>query len=187
MRRRVSSPRSRKRAEESRALETRIQHQDARIEELEKQLAKTLKEPPEPILLAQAATPAAAPQDAAAQQPAPTTPATAAPPAPTALTTPSVTGPLAMPPPVVFDAGPLGKLAVDGDISGLGMWQGNHVPGDNPTQAALSNGQIFIQKTDGWFQFFVQAGVYTLPSLATPFLAADKTLTNFYGPVPRRL
>ena len=49
------------------------------------------------------------------------------------------------------------------------MWQGNHVPGDNPTQAALSNGQIFIQKTDGWFQFYVQAGAYTLPALATPF------------------
>ncbi len=65
------------------------------------------------------------------------------------------------------------------------MWQGNHVPGDDPTQAALSNGQIFLQKTDGWFQFYLQAGAYTLPSLATPFLATDKTLTNFYGPVPQ--
>ena len=65
------------------------------------------------------------------------------------------------------------------------MWQGNHVSGDDPTQAALSNGQIFIQKTDGVFQFYLQAGAYTLPSLATPFLATDKTMTNFYGPVPQ--
>ncbi len=64
------------------------------------------------------------------------------------------------------------------------MWQGNHVPGDNPTQAALSNGQVWIQKTDGWFQFYLQAGAYTLPALATPFLDTGKTITDFYGPVP---
>ena len=51
-------------------------------------------------------------------------------------------------------------------------------------QAALSNGQIFIQKADGKFQYFIQAGAYTLPSLATAFLPADKTVSNFYGPVP---
>jgi hypothetical protein len=88
-------------------------------------------------------------------------------------------------PPAIFDAGPFGKIAVNGILNGFGMWQGNHVPGDEPTQAALSNGQIFLQKTDGWFQFYLQAGAYTLPSLATPFLATDKTLTNFYGPVPQ--
>src|SRR5258708_749630 len=107
------------------------------------------------------------------------------PPAPTALPTPSIAGPLVGIPPAIFDAGPFGKIAANGILSGLGMWQGNHVPGDEPTQAALSNGQIFIQKTDGWFQFYLQAGAYTLPALATPFLATDKTMTNFYGPVPQ--
>jgi hypothetical protein len=58
------------------------------------------------------------------------------------------------------------------------------VTGDDSGQAALSNGQVFIQKTDGWFQFFVQAGAYTLPALATPFLPNVTTMTNFYGPVP---
>jgi hypothetical protein len=43
---------------------------------------------------------------------------------------------------------------------------------------------VFIQKTDGWFQFYLQAGAYTLPSLATPFLQVDKTMSNFYGPLP---
>jgi Putative beta-barrel porin-2, OmpL-like. bbp2 len=111
--------------------------------------------------------------------------APAAPPPPAALPTPAITGPLAGIPPAIFDAGPFGKIAVNGILNGFGMWQGNHVPGDEPTQAALSNGQIFLQKTDGWFQFYLQAGAYTLPSLATPFLATDKTLTNFYGPVPQ--
>jgi len=128
-------------------------------------------------------TPATAPATAAPAQA--TAPAQTPPPAPAAaLPAPSITGPLANLPPAVFDAGPFGKIAVNGILSGYGMWQDNHVPGDNPTQAALSNGQVFIQKTDGWFQFYVQAGTYTLPALATPFLANDKTMSNFYGPVP---
>ncbi len=105
--------------------------------------------------------------------------------APAPLPTPSITGPLQGLPPAIFDAGPFGKIAVNGILSGTGLWQGNHVPGDSNTQAALSNGQIFIQKTDGWFQFYLQAGAYTLPALATPFLATDKTLSNFFGPVPQ--
>jgi hypothetical protein len=89
----------------------------------------------------------------------------AAPPAPAALPTPSITGPLQGLPPASFDAGPFGKLAVNGLLDGLGMWTGNYVPGDNATQAALSNGQVFIQKTDGWFQFYLQAGVYNIAAL----------------------
>ena len=116
------------------------------------------------------------------QKPADATPPPAA---PTALPTPSVTGPLQQLPPAVFDAGPIGKIDLNAIISGTGLWQGNHIPGDSSTQAALSNGQIFIQKTDGWLQFYVQAGAYTIPALATPFLNTDKTITDFYGPVPQ--
>ena len=111
-------------------------------------------------------------------------PAPAAPPASGPLPTPAITGPLAAPPPAIFDAGPFGNIAVNGILNGLGMWTGNYVPGDNATQAALSNGQVWIQKTDGWFQFYVQAGVYNIPSLGVPFLATDKTVTNLFGPVP---
>jgi hypothetical protein len=100
------------------------------------------------------------------------------------LSTPSVTGPLQWLAPAMFDAGPLGKIAANGIVTGFGLVQSNHVPGDNDGQAALSNGQIFIQKADGKFQYFIEAGAYTLPSLATPFLPADKTVSNFYGPVP---
>src|SRR5580704_6520669 len=106
------------------------------------------------------------------------------PPALAPLTTPSVTGPLQWLPPAMFDAGPLGKIAANGIVTGFGMVQSNHVPGDDDGQASLSNGQIFIQKADGKFQYFIQAGAYTLPSLGTPFLAADKTVSNFYGPLP---
>ena len=64
------------------------------------------------------------------------------------------------------------------------MVQRNSVPSDNKTQASLTNGQVFIQKGDGVFQFYLQAGAYNMPSLATPFLETDKTISNFYGPMP---
>jgi Putative beta-barrel porin-2, OmpL-like. bbp2 len=124
-----------------------------------------------------AQTAPAAPQPAAQSAPAPP-----APPAP--LSTPAITGPLQQQPPANLDAGILGNLSVNGVLDGMGMVQGYHVPGDDTGQAALMNGQIFIQKTDGWWQFYVQAGAYDLPALGAPFLATDKTVSDLYGPVP---
>jgi Putative beta-barrel porin-2, OmpL-like. bbp2 len=136
--------------------------------------------PPTQTEVAQAAAPAAAPADQPAAPAAPAPPA-----APTALGTPAITGPVSNLPPAIFDAGPFGKLAVNGIVTGFGMWQGNHVAGDNTVQPALSNGQIFLQKTDGWFQFYVQAGAYIVPALGTAFLQSDKTSSELFGPVPQ--
>lgn len=113
-------------------------------------------------------------------------PAAAAPAAPTPapLPTPAITGPLSNLPPAEFEAGPFGKISVNGFLSGMGLVQNNAVPGDNTRQAALSNGQVFIQKTDGWFQFYLQAGIYNIPSLGTPFLASDKAVSDLWGPLP---
>ena len=113
-------------------------------------------------------------QNAASQPAAPPTP----------LTTPAITGPLEAASPIVFDAKPLGKLDLDGIVGGIGLWQGNHVGGHNSTQAALNNGQVFIQKTTRWWQFYVQAGAYNILALGTPFLPTDKAITDLYGPVP---
>jgi len=136
------------------------------------------------LTLAFAASPQT-PAPPAGQAPASSaTPAAAAPAAPSALPTPSITGPLSGIPPAMFDAGPFGKIAVNGLLDGVGMWTGNYTPGDSATNAALGNGQVFIQKTDGWFQFYLQAGAYNIPALGTPFLATDKAVTDFYGPVP---
>ncbi len=121
----------------------------------------------------------------AQQSPAQTAEPPASQPAPpSALSTPSITGPLANLPPAVFNAGPLGNVSVNGTLSGLGMWTGNYVPGDKATQTDLSNGQVFIQKTDGWFQFYLQAGAYNIAALGAPFMGTNETLTNFFGPVP---
>ncbi len=137
---------------------------------------------------AQSATPAtsaAAPAAPASAAPAPASaPAPAAPAAPAPLPTPSLTGPLQWLPPAVFDAGPLGKLSANGIVSGMGLAQNNPMPGDSTGQATLSNGQIFLQKADGPLQYFIQAGAYSIPALATPFLSAAATVKDFFGPVP---
>ncbi len=128
---------------------------------------------------------------AGAQTPAPATPeATPAPAAapaaaaPAPLSTFVLTGPLQWLPPATFDAGSLGKLSVNGILTGFSVFQNNSVPGDDNAQATLSNGQIFIQKADGKYQWYVQAGVYTMPTLGVPFVDAQDTMKNFYGPVP---
>ena len=120
-----------------------------------------------------------------AQNPSTSAPSTtSAAPAPAPLSTPSITGPLQAAPPNTFEGGPFGTLNVNGIISGMGLWQGNHVSGDNSTQGALSNGQIFLQKTTSWWQFYVQAGAYNILSLGTPFLSTERAVTDLYGPVP---
>ena len=129
----------------------------------------------------------AEPQDAQAAAPVPPpaaapAPALAAAPAP--LTTFVLTGPLQWLPPAIFDAGPLGKLSVNGIVTGFAQFQNSSVPPDHETQATLSNGQIFIQKPDGKLQYYIQAGAYTMPTLSVPFVNAQNTVNNFYGPVP---
>lgn len=116
------------------------------------------------------------------QQPANQTAATPA--ASTPLPAPTITGPLQAAKPITFEGGPFGKLDLNGIVSGMGLWQSNHVSGDNTTQAALSNGQIFLQKTTSWWQFYVQAGAYDILSLGMPFLSTQKAITDLYGPVP---
>src|SRR5271157_433674 len=120
-------------------------------------------------------------QTTPAPAPAPTPAAT---PAPAPLSTFVLTGPLQWLPPAIFDAGPLGKLSVNGIVTGFSVFQNNSVPGDDSAQATLSNGQIFIQKPDGKLQYYIQAGVYTMPTLSVPFVNAQNTVNNTYGPVP---
>jgi hypothetical protein len=105
--------------------------------------------------------------------------------APAAMTTPSMTGPLvANPNPASFDLGAAGNWYITGAVTGLGLWQNNQSPGDREELSDFSNGQVFIQKTAGELQFFLQAGAYSLPALGTPYLAANSAPSAFYGVVP---
>src|SRR6516165_2201719 len=95
----------------------------------------------------------------------------ATPPTPAALPTPSTVGPLQLSPPINFEAGFLGKLSLNGAVSGIGLFQNNPVSGNNPQEGAFSNAMLFLQKADGWFQFYVQAGTYDVVSLGSPFIS----------------
>lgn len=96
-----------------------------------------------------------------------------------------MTGPLSTAIPHEFDGGPFGKLEVTGILSGWGSTQGDHVFGNEATIWDISNAQVFVQKTSGWWQFYLQAGAYNLPDLGVPYLSTKDTITDFYGPFPQ--
>jgi hypothetical protein len=128
-------------------------------------------------------TPPAAPAAAPASPPAP--PAPTPPPYPSMGPTLSNNANSAS-----FDAGPLGKLTVNGDVSGLFLGQSN--PGydawtgkRNPSAIFdLSNGMVTVQKDDGPVQFVVQAGIYSFPALGTGYIKASDTPQATFGYAP---
>src|SRR6266851_6897684 len=113
------------------------------------------------------------------------TPAAAPAAAPAPLPMPAMAGPLATAIPHEIAAGPFGKVEVTGILSGMGWTEGNHIAGDPSTHWDVSNAQIFIQKTTGWWQFFLQGGAYNLPAVGVPFLSTGETTKNVYGPFPQ--
>ena len=105
--------------------------------------------------------------------------------APTAMAIPGMSAPLvANPNPMSMDAGFVGPVYVTGAVSGLGLWQNNKVPDQQHSLASLSNGQLFLQKPDGLFQYFLDVGAYTFPALGGPYFSAGTTVGDFFGPVP---
>ncbi|HEV2498659.1 MAG TPA: outer membrane beta-barrel protein [Terriglobia bacterium] len=96
-----------------------------------------------------------------------------------------MTAPLQTAVPHTFNAGPFGQLDITGIISGMGLVQGNWIPGDRSTHWDLSNGQVFLQKTTGWWQFYLQAGAYNLPALGASYLSTVNTVNDFFGPLPQ--
>ena len=101
------------------------------------------------------------------------------------LAAPAMVGPLHTAAPNTFDAGPFGKLAFTGVLSGFGYWQSNPATSDQAARADISNGQLFLQKTSGLVQYFLQAGAYNIPALGTPFLSTRNTIRDFFGPLPQ--
>src|SRR6266403_1319847 len=121
-------------------------------------------------------------QGASSSNPTDSTAAQTKPADPQPLPMPSMSGPLQTAVPHEVEGG---KLAVTGILSGVGWTEANHVPGDASTHWDVSNAQIFVQKTTGWWQFYLQGGAYNLPALGTPFLSTVDTVKNIYGPFPQ--
>ncbi|WP_297469073.1 porin [Acidithiobacillus sp.] len=97
--------------------------------------------------------------------------------------------PLALPSPLTFEAGPLGKLNVQGVASGYGVWQDNKFagsgnPGNKYASADISNGMVIIQKNTGLVQFYLQAGAYNVMSLGSNFVSTGTFTQNTFGALP---
>lgn len=96
----------------------------------------------------------------------------------------------ANPDPYSVDLGPiLGKVYITGALTGMGFVQSNTTLGGTPAHRDsgfdLSNGMIDIQKTDGLFQYFIQAGAYSLPVIGQAYTDAAHTTTANFGPLPQ--
>jgi hypothetical protein len=78
----------------------------------------------------------------------------------------------------------LGTLDVAGVVSGLVLAQGNTLAGDKSMHFDLSNGQVLFHKTQGMWQFYVQAGAYNIPALGTAYYATVDAVRDLYGPLP---
>jgi hypothetical protein len=104
--------------------------------------------------------------------------------APAPLPTPAMSGPLATGIPHELPAGPFGKIEVTGILSGIGLFSNNPFNTGDEGHEDVSNAQVFIQKTSGWFQFYLQGGAYNLPVVGVIFAKTTDTVSGTFGPFP---
>jgi hypothetical protein len=76
-----------------------------------------------------------------------------------------------------------GTWYAGGALSGLSYYQDNPNFGVH-SQIDLDNGQVWLEKKDGWWQFYVQAGAYSLPSLGAGYIKSTLAPALLYGDVP---
>jgi hypothetical protein len=68
-------------------------------------------------------------------------------------------GPIVInPTPYVVKSGAFGDITINGAVTGLAFAQNHHVGGDHSGVGGVTNAQVLIEKTDGMFQFFIDAG-----------------------------
>ena len=123
------------------------------------------------------ATPAApaAPAAAAAPPAAPTSP----------VSTPSMEGPLAVNvKPESFDIPDFGKIYVSGAVTAIALSDTPRFAGEKSGISDISNAQVFVQKVDGAFQFFLDAGAYSFPTVGVPYTTAGNTNSATFGALP---
>ncbi|MGC2411937.1 MAG: outer membrane beta-barrel protein, partial [Stellaceae bacterium] len=115
-------------------------------------------------------------------------PGAAAPAAPTsnAMTTPAMAGPLvANPDPLHLDVTPFfGPMYVSGAATGMGLFQTDPFLGNHHATFDLTNAQASLQTTSGWFQFFIEPGVYSFPTVGVPYTKMPATVNGTFDGLP---
>jgi hypothetical protein len=95
------------------------------------------------------------------------------------------------PNPACLTIGGLGDIYFGGALTGYAYTQDNQfpfspapLPSDRSGRVDISNLQAWVQKADGPFQFYVQAGAYAIPSLGfVNYRSFDQT-DLLFGPLP---
>jgi hypothetical protein len=86
--------------------------------------------------------------------------------------------------PESFDVPDFGKIYISGAITGIALADTPRFYGEKNGIADMSNAQVFVQKVDGAFQFFIDAGAYSFPTVGVPYTAAGSTMSNTFGALP---
>jgi Putative beta-barrel porin-2, OmpL-like. bbp2 len=86
--------------------------------------------------------------------------------------------------PESFDMPGFGKIYVSGALTGMLLAENSPFPGDREKLADVSNAQVFVQKVDSEFQFFVDGGIYAFPELGEGYVTSPTETNNIYGPLP---
>ncbi len=89
---------------------------------------------------------------------------------------------LPTPTPQAVAAGPLGVVQVSGVVSGAALSASPQFAGASGG-LDLTNAFVILQRATGVWQFYIQAGAYSLPQLGAPRLGT-LAYTNRFGPVP---
>lgn len=89
------------------------------------------------------------------------------------------------PAPLSFELPNVGKIYVTGVGSGLYSAQSHPIFGDKSDRGDITNAQVFVQKAEGVFQFFLQAGLYSLPSLGAGYVKAETITDATFGALPQ--
>ena len=86
--------------------------------------------------------------------------------------------------PNILEVPHLGAIKVSAVGTILGMSQSNPTDGNPDNLVDLSNAQLILQKDTGLFQFYIQAGYYSIPSLGTSYQRANRQTIDSFGLFP---
>lgn len=86
--------------------------------------------------------------------------------------------------PESFDIPDFGKIYVSGALTAIALSDTPQFYGEKGGIADLSNAQVFVQKVDGAFQFFLDGGTYSFPTVGVPYTTSGNTNSLTFGALP---
>jgi hypothetical protein len=77
-----------------------------------------------------------------------------------------------------------GTIYVTGAVTAIALSDTPKFAGEKDAISDISNAQVFIQKVDGEFQFFLDVGAYSFPTVGVPYTTAGNTNSYTFGALP---